>query len=81
MASVTAATRFSPPSMTRPVSRASTVSYTHLLEGLAVQFLLDGIVDSGDTGGTADHQDLLQVRGTQACILQSLAAVSYTHLA
>ena len=43
------------------------------LEGLAVQFLLDGIVDSGDTGGAADHQDLLQVRGTQACILQSLA--------
>ena len=43
------------------------------LEGLAVQFLLDGIVDSGDTGGAADHQDLFQVRGTQACILQSLA--------
>ena len=43
------------------------------LEGLAVQFLLDCIVDSGDTGGTTDHQNLLQVRGTQACILQSLA--------
>ena len=40
---------------------------------LAVQFLLDCIVDSGDTGGTTDHQNLLQVRGTQACILQSLA--------
>ena len=43
------------------------------LEGLAVQFLLHGVVDSGDTGGTTDHQDLLQVGSAQTCILQSLA--------
>ena len=43
------------------------------LEGLAVQLFLDCIVDSGDTGGTTDHQDLLQIRCAQAGILQSLA--------
>ena len=43
------------------------------LERLAVQLFLDCIVDGGDTGGAADHQDLLQIRCAQACILQSLA--------
>ena len=43
------------------------------LERLAVQFLLDSVIDSGDTGGATDHQDLSQVRSLQACISQSLA--------
>ena len=43
------------------------------LEGLAVQLLLDRVVDGGDTGGAAHHQDLLQVGGAQAGVGQGLA--------
>ena len=43
------------------------------LERLAAQFLLDSVVNGGDTGGAADHQDLSQVGSLQAGIGQSLA--------